>query len=129
MENLRECPFCGNEMKKFHWPDHNRPWRSFDYWTCTKIGCTLGELKIQVGDIDTFNTRSSDATIKELVEALDKACRSINDLIESSEGVAGLHLNGDVASWGSLRVGGRFESWLIEFDEACDVLAKHKPKD
>ena len=42
-------------------------------------------------------------------------------LIEESTGVTGLHLNGDVAPWADLRTGGRFASWLIEFDEALKL--------
>lgn len=129
MEELRGCPWCGSSERV-----------SVDYLgnedglVVVTCGACICDGPVAAGNngsdaVRKWNTRSSDAAIKELVEALDKACRSINDLIESSEGVAGLHLNGDVASWGSLRAGGRFESWLIEFDEACDVLAKHKPKD
>lgn len=33
-------------------------------------------------------------------------------LMNESHGVAGLHQNGDVAEWGELELGGRFEEWL-----------------
>lgn len=46
------------------------------------------------------------------------ALGAVEVLMDNSTGVAGLHLNGDVATWGDLRTGGRFESWLIQFDEA-----------
>jgi len=49
--------------------------------------------------------------LKYLVETLD-------DLIASSTGVCGLHLNGDDASWGELQEGGQFQEWLQPFDEA-----------
>ena len=62
---------------------------------------------------------------KELYEALDKACRSVTELIGFSYGVDGLHMNGDVAPWEDLRYGGRYESWLVEFDEALEVLRKY----
>ncbi len=45
------------------------------------------------------------------------ALREVAALIDESHGVAGLHLNGDVAPWSELREGGRFE-WLGEFDRA-----------
>ena len=54
------------------------------------------------------------AHIKDLKE-------SLHVLQESSEGVAGLHLNGDVAAWDELREGGRFEEWLMVFDEELEV--------
>ena len=38
-------------------------------------------------------------------------------LIDNSYGVSGLHLNGDVAPWGELMSGGRFEGWLMSIDE------------
>ena len=62
---------------------------------------------------------------KELYEALDKACRSVTELIGFSHGVDGLHMNGDVAPWEDLRSGGRYEGWLIEFDEALETLRKY----
>jgi hypothetical protein len=48
--------------------------------------------------------------------------RAIETLIEESDGVAGLHLNGNVAPWEELRTGGRFESWLLPFDDALAAL-------
>ena len=37
---------------------------------------------------------------------------NIEGLIEESDGVTGLHLNGDVAPWDELLDGGRFEEWM-----------------
>lgn len=52
--------------------------------------------------------------------------KAVVALINESEGVAGLHQNGDVASWDSLQTGGMFEEWLIEFDDAVDnIRPKH----
>lgn len=58
---------------------------------------------------------------KELKEAR-KGLKAIETLIQDSEGVAGLHLNGDVAPWHELRTGGRFESWLLDFDAAISKI-------
>lgn len=52
---------------------------------------------------------------------LECAVDSVKDLIASSSGVAGLHLNGDIADWDSLRSGGSFEEWLSAFDDAIDT--------
>ncbi|WP_297533003.1 hypothetical protein [Thalassolituus sp.] len=41
-------------------------------------------------------------------------------LMEHSTGVAGLHLNGDVAPWSELTEGGRFEEWLLPLSEPRD---------
>jgi len=51
-------------------------------------------------------------------DALLGGVQSVESLINESTGVTGLHLNGDTALWNELRTGGRFESWLIAFDEA-----------
>ena len=41
-------------------------------------------------------------------------------LMENSSGVAGLHLNGDVAPWSELTKGGQFEEWLLPLSEPRD---------
>ncbi len=43
--------------------------------------------------------------------------QAIDDLVRNSEGVAGLHQNGEMAPWDELLTGGRFEEWLAVFDE------------
>ena len=63
--------------------------------------------------------------VEELTRQRDLAVSALNSvsaLIDNSTGVAGLHLNGDVAPWEELRTGGRFESWLLEFDEALAAI-------
>ncbi len=64
-------------------------------------------------------------------ELLSLLLDDLDALVDSSEGVAGLHLNGDVASWESLREGGRFETWLMRMDEARAFLdsTMDKPDD
>ena len=52
------------------------------------------------------------------VEQMEKGLVAVQELIQSSDGVAGLHLNGDVASWNDLLAGGHFEEWLAAFSEA-----------
>jgi hypothetical protein len=63
----------------------------------------------------------------EVVRAAESGLLAVANLIDNSAGVDGLHLNGDVASWESLRTGGRFEDWLVKFDvalNACAALAQ-----
>ena len=43
---------------------------------------------------------------------------AVSDLISESQGISGLHLNGDIAPWNDLLQGGRYEEWLIDFSEA-----------
>lgn len=52
--------------------------------------------------------------------------QAVGFLISDSEGVYGLHLNGDVAPWETLEAGGEFEDWLFEFNEAETLLKKKK---
>ena len=56
------------------------------------------------------------------IEELRKGIAAALALIEDSYGVAGLHLNGDVAPWHELRTGGRYEDWLFDFDQAVERL-------
>lgn len=53
--------------------------------------------------------------------------QDIDELIGSSEGVAGLHMNGDVAPWSSLTEGGEFGAWLGSFDRLRDALDERFP--
>jgi hypothetical protein len=53
---------------------------------------------------------------------LKKGIAAVRDLIDGSNGVSGLHLNGDIADWDSLCEGGIFEEWLIDFNEAESLL-------
>ena len=52
-----------------------------------------------------------------------KGLVAVELLMRESDGVAGLHLNGDVATWDELRTGGPFEEWLIDFDAALSQQA------
>ena len=51
-----------------------------------------------------------------------KGLEAVESLINESHGVSGLHLNGDLAPWDELRTGGRFEEWLIAFDDALNAM-------
>jgi len=62
------------------------------------------------------------------IERLQRGLTDVEELIDNSSGVGGLHLNGDMAPWTELRTGGRFEEWLKNFDAAilkeCEKEAK-----
>lgn len=51
---------------------------------------------------------------------LEIGLKSVQALIDDSYGVSGLHLNGSVAPWDTLRTGGAYEEWLIDFDAAME---------
>ncbi len=54
------------------------------------------------------------AAAPDLLEALQRLVHDVDDLIGNSEGVYGLHQNGDPSPWLELAEGGRFEAWLGE---------------
>lgn len=57
------------------------------------------------------------ARIDELAATVERLREALDELQDNSTGVAVLHMNGDIATWDSLRQGGHFESWLMAFDE------------
>ena len=73
---------------------------------------------------------AAEAGRAELAGALGGLVEAVDDLINESHGVDGLHLNGDVAPWDSLLPGGEYESWLLAIDPARAALAAtpEKPK-
>ena len=50
-----------------------------------------------------------------------KGLEAVESLMNESHGVGGLHMNGDFAPWNELRTGGRFENWLVAFDDALNA--------
>lgn len=58
---------------------------------------------------------------EDLLEALRHLVHDVRDLMADSTGVAGLHLNGDVADWGWLEYNG---GWLESLGAAEDAIAK-----
>ena len=70
--------------------------------------------------IETWHDAPDFERMEKEITRLRKAHNAMVDLINSSQGVYGLHLNGEGAPWESLRTGGRFEEWLLDFDAALD---------
>lgn len=70
------------------------------------------------GDIEAAILAIEEHKRKKLVEGL----LAVESLILESKGVAGLHLNGDLAEWDELRSGGRFGDWLYKFDDALEIV-------
>jgi len=56
------------------------------------------------------------------LEILKKGIKAVSDLMEESEGVTGLHLNGNVAYWSELCRYGEFSQWLSDFNAAEEII-------
>lgn len=61
---------------------------------------------------------------RELLEVLKRVVFDLNELSNNSDGVIGLHRNGDIARWSSLRSCGFNEGWLLSIDEAEGTIEK-----
>ena len=72
------------------------------------------ECRLTQAQVDRMlvNSTKMDANITTLTEAAARVLHDIDDIVANSEGVAGLHMNGEVAEWHSLMSGGSFEAWL-----------------
>lgn len=73
------------------------------------------------------------AKIKELearesiaITHLTQVVEEMNFLMNDSQGVAGLHLNGDIAKRESLLRGGSDDSWLTYLSEAADFVQNYR---
>jgi hypothetical protein len=92
----------------------------------------INELEVENKHLLDANLHSEDM-YRQIVDERDQLKAQINgmkeaidDLVRSSEGVAGLHQNGDVAPWDELLTGGRFDEWLRVFDDTPQqCLATH----
>lgn len=75
------------------------------------------------GGMNTGDIESAVIAIEEYKrKKLEMGLLAVESLINESNGVTGLHLNGDVAPWDELRTGGRYEEWLYQFDDALEIL-------
>jgi hypothetical protein len=82
----------------------------------------VSEGKLSITELSIENipaTPTADNSIVKLEEEnaqLKKALTAVRTLMNHSEGVAGLHLNGNVATWDELLAGD--EAWLTDFRKA-----------
>lgn len=63
-----------------------------------------------------------DAEVGRLRRVLQMAVNDFDDLVGNSEGVSGLNLNGDIATWSDLSCGGMMEEWTSGLDAARAAL-------
>lgn len=126
-DKLKPCPFCGSSEI-----NNTSPPIVVDgvcWWVCPEC-IAISPLAKSVNDAtEKWNTRANESKIAELTKQRDElknAVEAVATLIDSSTGVAGLHLNGEVADWDSILEGGNFEGWLIEFSEALSTQEANK---
>lgn len=73
----------------------------------------------------TINEQAAEnESLRRDVEVYKDGLLAVVNLIESSLGVYGLHLNGELAPWDTLRTGGGYEDWLQSLDAAVDAIDK-----
>ena len=101
------------------------------HWNCE---CSLDDACHFARERDA--ARAELAIEKRRADAAEADCAELIDafhaLRNDSYGVAGLHLNGEVAPWNDLCLGGRFEEWCKAFDEnhpGASLLADLAAKD
>ena len=115
------------------WVVHDHPTDPYQYghYVTTADGLTVCSVAHQLPGRSPHGaeeaTRAANARLiaaaPELLEALEGLLDDVYGLMRESEGVAGLHLNGDVADWASLDEGGRFER-LSNMSGARAAIAK-----
>lgn len=71
---------------------------------------------LQAVSDEIITQRGPSRDYRSLCQQLAEGLRVVKDLINESEGVTGLHANGDVASWDEISPGGEFEGWLPDID-------------
>lgn len=87
-------------------------------YICWECEWMEAEQQLAEAQAEATQLRSDLAVLAKRCEGMKDGLNAVADLINESYGVAGLHQNGDVASWEELRTGGNHEDWLVEFDEA-----------
>ena len=93
---------------------------------------TRGACECGADDVCALARRAQEAEVRadeqaaelhRLLKALTGLVTEIEALIAESHGVAGLHLNGDVATWDELEPGGRFERLASLADARAAIAA------
>ncbi len=60
--------------------------------------------------------------LKKENETLRAGLDAVRQLVHESEGVSGLHFNGELAPWDELLAGGEFDHWLSDYSEAIETM-------
>lgn len=109
-------------MSEEIWTHRHTPWcENFDMFSLRDEPCGRckgrAEPFVPAGELEAVKAEKT-----WLMTHLRIVVGAIDNLIADSDGVGGLHLNGDFAPWSELQEGGRFEEWLMGLDLARAAL-------
>lgn len=85
-----------------------------------QIECQKAEIARLTAEVERLRARCG-----RLVREAEAWRKDFDDLVKSSNGVYGLHLNGDPSPWGELLPGGRFGGWFSASHTARDTTDAH----
>ena len=118
--NVVELDEIGN-----HYSNHVSAMTSEGLYSKSDIAAELGYRDAMIDSLKS-KLQSAEQERDQLKAQVNGMKQAIDDLVRDSEGVAGLHQNGDVAPWDELLTGGRFDEWLCVLDDTPQQsLATH----
>ena len=91
-----------------------------------RLRARVAELQsdLQGTELSRESLQAENESLRRDAEVYKDGLLAVVNLIESSLGVYGLHLNGELAPWDTLRTGGGYEDWLQSLDAAVDAIDK-----
>jgi hypothetical protein len=96
----------------------------FENVFCSQCGCDFGPGDGGLSHCEDHKTRP----VLSLVQAAATFVTDFDALVGESQGVAGLHLNGDIAEWDELLAGGRFDEWLRSLEPLRERVRNYRER-
>lgn len=97
-----------------------------------RLRARVAELTVRLGTtacgesmcVQYRDLQAENESLRRDVDVYKDGILAVVNLIENSLGVYGLHLNGELAPWDTLRTDGGYEDWLQSLDAAVDAIDK-----